>query len=89
MNDSAYEDVLLGMSNDGCRCLCVCVCVRVCAGGGAGIGAGGCLTMVLIISMIYEHVWCHSAIREAAPLCSPHLVSSPLARVDAPKIIVR
>lgn len=40
MNDTAYEDVLLGMSYDGCVCL-VCLCVCVCAGGGAGIGGWG------------------------------------------------
>ena len=44
----------------------------------------GCLTVVLIISMIYELVWCHSAIRETVPLCSPHLVSSP-SPVSAPQ----
>lgn len=44
----------------------------------------GCLTVVLIISMIYELVWCHSAIRETDSLCSPHLVSSP-SPVSAPQ----
>lgn len=44
----------------------------------------GCLTVVLIISMIYELVWCHSAIRDTFSLCSPHLVSSP-SPVSAPQ----
>lgn len=50
-------------------------------GGGPGMG---CLTVVLIISMIYELVWCHSAIKETVSLCSPHLVSSP-SPVSAPQ----
>lgn len=77
MNDSSYEDVCWEWDMMEV-CVCVCtfwLCVSACASGGGHWM--GCLTMVLIISMIYELVWCHSAIRETVSLCSPHLVSSP------------
>lgn len=48
----------------------------------------GCLTVVLIIAVIYELVWCQRPIRDTETLCSPHPVSSPSPVSDPPKIIV-